>query len=112
MYGAPGEECCACSGEPCNDPDPVSCVYVYVCVCVGGGGGAWGGVETRGRRGVVMVKAGVVGGRGGSKEVVVLSDTGLTQLYGDLSKSAVPVLVNPTTTLIMCVCVCGGGGGV
>ena len=36
-----------------------------------------------------------------------------TPLYGDLSKSAVPVLVNPTTTLIMCVCVCvwGGGGG-
>ena len=37
---------------------------------------------------------------------------GWTPLYGDLSKSAAPALVNRTTTLIMCVCVWGGGGGV
>ena len=48
VYGAPGEECCACSGEPCNNPDPVSC-------------GCWWWV--RGRRGV-----------GGGENIVLSSD--------------------------------------
>ena len=30
----PFEECCTCSGEPCNNPD-----HVCMCVCMMGGGG-------------------------------------------------------------------------